>query len=375
MDVYAKSYHLLCPGPVNVRPEVASALTAWEFCHREEEFSALLDRVQRQALEVAGVRNREDWAAVVVTGSGTAGNESVLATVVPDGGRVLVLANGEFGERLGRISTVYNDTLVLEHDWAEPLDVARVARVLREETFSLVAMVHHETSSGVLNPVEEVGALCQAHGVRLFVDMVSSYSADPLDFEAAGVTFASTSSGKALASYPGLAIVMGRREAFEALGELRPRNHYLNLYRYYAFGRDRLQTPNTPAVPLILALECALSLALGEGMQARVERLGRLAAHVRRRVHECGLRLLVEDQRLSNVVSSILLPTGVDFETFRLALREEGYVVYGGKGPLDGRLFQVSTIGHVDEALIDQFFMAVGRVLAAQTPSRTRLHA
>lgn len=374
MDAYGKSYHLLCPGPVNVRPEVAAALTSWEFCHREEEFSALLENVQRQALEVAGVRNPEAWAAVVVTGSGTAGNESVLATVVPDGGRVLVLANGEFGERLFRVSSVYNDTVVLEHDWAEPLDLERLAGMLREQEFSLVAMVHHETSSGVLNPVEDVGALCRAHGVRLFVDMVSSYSADPLDFEACGVTFASTSSGKALASYPGLALVMGRRDAFEALGELRPRNHYLNLYRYYAFLRDKAQTPNTPAVPLILALDRALSLALAEGMPERLERLAHLAAHVRRRACERGLRLLVEDQPLSNVVTSVMLPAGVDFERFRLALREEGFVVYGGKGPFDGRLFQVSTIGDVDEALVDAFFEAVDRVLRL-IAAPTRLHA
>ncbi|MFT7580256.1 MAG: 2-aminoethylphosphonate-pyruvate transaminase, partial [Myxococcota bacterium] len=227
MGDFEKSFHLLCPGPVNVRPEVARALTAYEFCHREEEFSALLDDTIKNALAVCDA-DPAMYGAVVVTGSGTAGNEAVLSSVVGPDETVLVLTNGEFGERLANISKIYNDTVVIDHAWGEPLDLERLVTELHGRSVGLVAMVHHETSTGVLNPVEAIGEICELHGVRLFADMVSSYSADPVDLSSGAITFMTTSSGKAIAAYPGLALVIGRRDAFEALASLPVTNHYLS---------------------------------------------------------------------------------------------------------------------------------------------------
>ncbi|MFT7581504.1 MAG: 2-aminoethylphosphonate-pyruvate transaminase, partial [Myxococcota bacterium] len=305
------------------------------------------------------------YGAVVVTGSGTAGNEAVLSSVVGPDETVLVLTNGEFGERLANISKIYNDTVVIEHAWGEPLDLERLVTELHGRSVGLVAMVHHETSTGVLNPVEAIGELCELHGVRLFADMVSSYSADPVDLSSGAITFMTTSSGKAIAAYPGLALVIGRRDAFEALASLPVTNHYLSLYRHYVFAEEKRQTPNTPAVPLILALNKALELALAEGRDGRMRRLAKLANHVRRSAKDRGLSLLIEDQPLSNVLTSIRVPAGIAFEPLRNALREWGFVIYGGKGPLTGQIVQISTISDVDTALLDRFFAALDMVLAS----------
>jgi 2-aminoethylphosphonate-pyruvate transaminase len=362
---FERSFDLLCPGPVNVHPEVASALASFEFGHREEELSWLLDDLRRNFLAVAGV-DAERYTAVFLTGSGTSANESVLASAVGEGETVLVIQNGEFGERLETISRIYNErTICVRHDWGERVDLGRVAEALSQNDVDVVVMVHHETSTGMLNPVEEVGHLVHQQGARFFVDAVSSFSADAVDIERAHVTFLTTSSGKAIGSYPGLAVVLGDHQAFRALGGRSPRCHYLDLYRYYEFAEHRVQTPNTPAVPLMLALNRSLELIRKEGMQARLERLAGLAAHVRRRAREHDLEIVVESGPRSNVLTSIFLPDDLPFEQFRQALREHGFVIYGGKGPYEDRMFQVSTIGALDIRLIDEFFMALADVFFA----------
>ena len=166
----------------------------------------------------------------------------------------------------------------------------------------------------MLNPVVEVGAVCKRHGARLFVDAVSSFSADPLEFERGNVTFLSTSSGKALASYPGIALVIGRRDEFEKLPGPSGANYYLDLHRYYAFAEGRSQTPTTPAVPLVLALNRALELVLAEGLDERIARIRASALHVRARLRERGLRLLDERAVLSNVLTCVRIPSGLTFE-------------------------------------------------------------
>jgi len=351
-----------CPGPVDVHPEIARAMAEPTMCHREPEFSDLLEAVQGNALAVAGA-DPDRFAALVITGSGTAANEAVLCSAVHAGGRVLVPSTGEFGERLARISRCHATTVVLQQSWGSPMDLVRLERAMQDRRPTLVAMVHHETSTGVLNPVEEVGALCRRFGAGLFVDMVSSFSADPLDLEAAGVTFATTSSGKAIASHPGLGLVIGRRRALENLPARPAASHYLDLRRYFEFATTRRQTPNTPAVPLVRALGRALELALEEGLTARQRRLNRLAAHVREKLGACGLRALVEGQPRSCVLTSALVPPGVTYDELADGLRQRGFVIYGGKGSLEGRIFQVCTIGEITENDIDAFFDALLEVV------------
>lgn len=371
MGNFERSYCLLCPGPVNVRPEVGEALTSHEFCHREEEFSALLGSIEKKILAVAGVRQPERWAAVLVTGSGTAANEAVLSSVPLPDERVLVLANGEFGERLAAISRIHNPgTECLAQPWGQPLDLARLEAYLGLHRVGLVAMVHHETSTGMKNPVEAVGRLVARHGARLFVDGVSSFSADPLDLDAAGVTFLSSSAGKALGAYPGLSFVLAPDEAFRSLAGREPRSRYLDLHRHYEFARDRSQTPHTPAIPLFLALHRALELVLEEGVPARHRRLASLAALARRRVAELGLSVLVSPQDASAVLTSVVLPAGVGFERLRIALRERGFVIYGGKGPLEGRIVQISTVGDLAPDRLDLFFDSFAGALALASGNR-----
>jgi len=337
----------------------------------------LLRAIRSNALAVAGLSDA--YSVVVLTGSGSSGNEAVLSSAVSPGEKVLALASGEFGQRLGEISRIYNpDTQVQTHGWGEAIDLVRLEETLRSQRIDWVTMVHHETSTGVLNPVAAVGALCKRYGARLFVDAVSSFSADPLDMEAANITFMSTSSGKAIGTYPGLALVFGRREAFCALEHQPVRNYYLSLWRHYTFMEEKAQTPTTPAVPLFLALNRALELVLAEGVDARYGRHAALASYVRRELRLRGLTLFGESLVMSNAVTSVCLPEGVDFEALRQMLRQDGYVIYGGKGPLANKIIQISTIGYLDRAVLDGFFVAFDRAigtLLGEQESLSRMRA
>lgn len=302
---------------------------------------------------------------VVITGSGSSANESVLCSAIRPEDSVLSLATGEFGRRLGDISSIYNpNTTIHMQDWGTPLDLNEVEKYLSQNHVDWVTMVHNETSTGELQPVKQVGALCKKYGARLFVDAVSSFMADPLDLDECNVTFMSTSSGKAIGMGPGLSLVVGRIDEFEKLTTYPVRNYYLSLARHYTFLVNKKQTPNTPGIALFLAMNEAFKIIIEEGVQNRLQYQSLKARTFRNGLKEIGLNLLHPDHVLSNAVSTILLPEHVVFAELREALRERGFIVYGGKGPLADKIFQVSTMGYVDCNDVNELVDAIRESIA-----------
>lgn len=367
MDDYAKRYRLMCPGPVNVSSRVLDAMTAYEIGHRETEFSVLLQRIQQNCLALMRLSS-EEYTVVVVTGSGSASNEAVITSALQPNDAILSLATGEFGRRLGDISSIYNpNTTVYAQDWATQLDLKKVESLLQSKHYDWVTMVHHETSTGELQPVKEVGALCKKYGAKLFVDAVSSFMVDPLQLDECNVSFMSTSSGKALGMPPGLSLVVGKISEFEKLSTYPVRNYYLSLARLFAFAKDKKQTPNTPAIQLFIALNEALTMIAEEGVDKRYAFQAEKAALFRHALQDLGLSLLHPDHTLSNAVSSIFLPNEMNFDSLRNELRQRGFIVYGGKGPLVDKIFQVSTMGAVDcsdvQDLVDAIRESIPEIL------------
>ena len=157
--------------------------------------------------------------------------------------------------------------------WGVPFDVAQIAAYLLANKIDVVAMVHHETCSGMLNPLAQIGALAKASGALFVVDGVSSVGAEVIDMEACNIAFVSSSSSKALGSYPGLSFVVGRKKQFRRLKRHAAKTTYLNLATFYAFLKTHSQTPNTPAVPLFFALDQALTDILHESVLMRHARI------------------------------------------------------------------------------------------------------
>lgn len=241
--VALKKYHLFTPGPVNVAANLRIAISKPDICHREIDFDALLANIEQKILSLFQIEKRNKFRAVVITGSGTAANEAMLSSVVGHG-NVLILSNGEFGDRLYNTSRIHNSgTHLIKVPWGRAFDLQIIETYLSMHKIAVVAMVHHETCSGMLNPLEQVGVLARTHGALFIVDGVSSVGAEPVDMEGCNIAFCSSSSSKAIGSYPGLSFVVGRKKQFKKLKDHKAKSTYLNLATFYEFLTSRFQTP------------------------------------------------------------------------------------------------------------------------------------
>ena len=363
-----KQHLLFTPGPVNVAQNVREAICKQDICHREIDFDYLLQSIENKLLTLFEIKNRADYRAVVITGSGTAANESMLSSVVA-GKNILILSNGEFGERLHNISKIHNEnTFLLEFNWGEELSLKKIKDFLQIQKIDVIAMVHHETSSGMLNPLEKIGKLAKLHGAIFIVDCVSSAGAEVIDLEKCNITFCSSSSSKAIGSYPGLSFVVGETQEFEKLKNLPIKSMYLNLYKFYDFIKTFSQTPNTPAVHLFYALNQALSNILNEGIQNRYANLRDKANKLRQGMLSLGLKFVINQKDMCSILTTVYTPSHIDVGVLRQKLREKSIIIYEGKGCFKNRAFQVGNIGDLSFTDIQYFLDSLKKVLDSFKP-------
>ena len=356
-------YLLFTPGPVNVADTLRHAICKEDICHREADFEVLLTNIEQKILSLFQVRNRNRYRAVVITGSGTAANEAILSSVVGEGS-ILILSNGEFGKRLHKTSVIHNkNTHLLEQPWGKPFDLTSIADYLASHKIDVVAMVHHETCLGMLNPLAEIGALAKTHGAIFVVDAVSSVGAEVVDLEACNIAFCSSSSSKAIGSYPGLSFVIGQEKQFKKLEVFAAKTTYLDLATFYAFLKGRCQTPNTPAVPLFFALDQALTNILLEGVTKRFARIRARAKRLRLGMRKLNLEFEIAEADMCSILTTVKVPPSVSVRDLRDQLREKSIIIYEGKGSYAGKVFQVGNIGELSDQDIRYFLKSLREVL------------
>lgn len=358
-----KKYLLFTPGPVNVEENVRMAIGKEDICHREEDFDYLLQSIEKKLLKLFDIKKAADYRAVVITGSGTAANESMLSSAVGDK-NILILSNGEFGERLFHLSDVHNkNTFLLKFDWGEKFDLGKIETFLKKNKIDVIAMVHHETSSGMLNPLEEVGALSKSYNAMFLVDCISSAGAEIIDLEKCHISFCSSSSSKAITSYSGISFVIGKTQEFEKLKDMPIKTTYLNLYKHYHFLNSISQTPNTPAVHLFFALEQALDNILQEGVSNRHRDLLNRANILRMGMKKLGLKFLIDENDMCSVLTTVYIPEYIEVGVLRQKLREKKIIIYEGKGKFKNKVFQVGNIGELTLSEIQFFLESLQEIL------------
>lgn len=356
-------YRLFTPGPVNVAENLRTAVTREDICHREADFDTVLGSIEQKLFSLFQIEQRERYRAVVLTGSGTAANEAMLSSVVGEG-HILILSNGEFGERLLKMSRIHNSrTHMIELPWGQPFEADAIETYLSLHNIDVIAMVHHETCSGMLNPLAEIGALAKVHGALFIVDGVSSVGAEPVDMERCNIAFCSSSSSKAIGSYPGLSFVIGRTVEFQKLKHHKAKSTYLNLATFYEFMSTRSQTPNTPAVPLFFALEQALANILREGVSNRFATIRGRAVKLRRGMIKLNLEFLIAERDMCSVLTTVRVPKSVNVTELRRKLRESSIIIYEGKGCFKDKVFQVGNIGEISNADIEFFLQTLKEAL------------
>jgi 2-aminoethylphosphonate-pyruvate transaminase len=365
-------YMLLNPGPVNTTATVKSALVHHDVCHRDSTFSELMVSLTGKLRRI--YRGTPHHTVFPITGSGTAAMEAALVSSVPPDKKVLIIDNGAFGERLVEVARVHEmNVLHLRYAWGEAVEVADVARALEQHPdVAVVAMIHHETSVGLLNPVREIGALCRRHDALLVVDAVSSLGAEDLDVVRDNIDICYGSANKCLHAVSGASFMCVSPRVWPRIEALRPRAYYLDIRRYRRYMDELAQTPFTPAVSVYFALDAACSEFLADGHAARFAMYRSRNRKLRDGLAALGMPSFTRTGRESNSIVTCRLPDGVAFDPLYHAVKERGIIVYGCKGILAERYLQIANMGHLSEDGIDQFLGVLAEEIARLRAPRTQ---
>ncbi|MGP8072849.1 MAG: pyridoxal-phosphate-dependent aminotransferase family protein [Thermoplasmata archaeon] len=348
----------LIAGPVKIHPRVLRAMSMPSLNHRGDYFHGIVQEIRELLPVLFGTPGHQ----VILSGSGTAGLEAMYSSLVPKEGRVLVLSNGNFGERSDQIVRRYSTHVTtVTAPWGQPLTPEAVRTELEHGDVRAVCVVHNETSVGLQN---DLGAI--AHEVRragsplLLVDGISALAGIPIHLKEWGVDAVVAGSQKGLAAPAGLALVHLSDRAVEAL---HPGSFYLDL-KSHLTPLAKNDTPWTPAVPLFLALREALLLLKEETLEGRLQRTHRLAEATRAAVDGLGLELFPERAHASDTVTAVKNPAGLgDPEVRKVLEKQYNILVQGGQGALTGKIFRIGHMGIADWPDLLVTFAALERIL------------
>ncbi|MFN3384444.1 MAG: pyridoxal-phosphate-dependent aminotransferase family protein [Archaeoglobaceae archaeon] len=349
---------LMIPGPVQVHERIIKAMCRQMIGHRSAEFGEILRFCAEVMKEVFGTKSD----VFFISGSGTAGVESAIASFSKSA-KFVTLENGKFGERLGEIAERYAQVERLSFEWGKPIDLEKLREAL-EKGANVVAFVHNETSTGMLNPAEEIAEIAKKHGALTIMDAITSAGGDYVKMDEWGIDIAIVGSQKCLGAPPGIAIVAVNEKAWDFYNPKCP--YYLDL-RAYKKKFPELQTPYTPAVPLFFALEEALKMIREEGLEKRIIRHRKMSKAVREWAINAGLKLFPEPNgkaEYSNTVTAVRIPNGITEKEMRDTLRKEyGLLISGGQDKVKGKIFRIGTMGNIGKFEVIATLSAIEDVL------------
>ncbi len=352
--------HMFVPGPVDVEPEVLQAQAQAMLPHRSAEFEEIFHRAEHKMRQLFFTQYR----VFITASSGTGLQEAAVRNFVPDDGRVLSCVNGAFGKRWHEVAVTNGKQAdKLETEWNQPITADRVAEALKKAHYDIVTIVHNETSTGMMNPVQEVAAAVHeiSPDTLVCVDAVSSLGGAKIEMDTWGLDFVLTSSQKCLALPPGLGFGATADRAMQKAESVPNRGWYFDLLR---LEKHRLKdsTPATPAVSLIYALDAQLDRILAEGLEARFARHRAMAERVQSWAESRGMTIYAPKGYRSLTVTTILNDRGLDLAKLNAFLGERGMRIASGYGPLKGKSFRIAHMGetrmeHIEELLtaLDEF--------------------
>ena len=343
---------LLGPGPSNTSPRVLQAMMSPMIGYADPEFMVVLDELS-QLLRL--VFRTEEGLAIALPGTGSAGMQAGLNSLLEPGDTVVICSCGYFGERMADMAERLGaNAVVLRGEWGEPFPPEMLAQELdRQDSVKLVAVVHAETSTGVLQPLDEIAGLTKAHGALLMVDAVTSLGGSEFAFDDLGIDYAYSCSQKCLGAPPGIGPVAVGPRALEVIASrtTKPPSWYLDLGLIAKYWGPEHVYHHTAPVSMILGLREALRIVLEEGLDNRVARHQRNSAALRAGVSALGLDFLVAESFRLDQITAVKIPEGVDDVMVRQRLLREHTIEIGkGFGPFDGNVWRIGLMGESSKA-------------------------
>ncbi len=372
MDSLPKDKPLFTPGPLTTSLSVKQAMLR-DLGSRDTEFIGAVRELRDELLRVGGVSQQGGYEAILMQGSGTFSVEAVIASAMPPAGKLLCVVNGAYGDRIVKIAQVHGiETVVQKYRENELPSVEAVDEALAADPeIKMVVTVHCETTSGIINPIEAIGAQVAKHGRCYFVDSMSAFGAVPLDFEAAKIDFLVSSANKCIEGVPGFGFCICRHEALlETRGWSRTLS--LDLLAQWEGLEKNGQFRFTPPTHTILAFRQALQELEEEGGVA-----GRAARYEENyRTLVAGMRSLgfveyVDPELQGYIITSFRYPEdpNFQFEKFYDLLNEAGFVIYPGKVS-DADCFRIGNIGRIDKSNVEALLEAIKDALAKMQVSQ-----
>jgi len=358
---------LFNPGPTNVHEEVRQALLVPDTCHRESEFAAELGGLLDDLVTVLGGAGTH--ACVPFVSSGTGANEAILAGIR---GRLLILVAGHYSARiLAMAHRLGVQADAIEFDPHGGIDLRAVERACAARSdLTHVFAVHHETTTGVLAPLHELGALCARRGLLLAVDGISSVGSHPFHLQRDRVDLCSLNANKCLESVPGIAFVLARLEVLESLVGC-SRSYYFDLHAQWLSLRESGLTPFTTATQLVSAARLAVRRLVAEGYDARVARYARLRRRLLDGLLAVGLSPVpIPPDKASNLHVLIHQPAGLTYAQLHDELLDRGFLIYSDRATIERGHLILATMGAIDESEVDLFLAALACVLRERLPAR-----
>jgi aspartate aminotransferase-like enzyme len=348
---------LRIPGPTPVPDEVLQATAKQMINHRGPEFVQLLNDVTTKLKQI--FQTKSDL--LVLTGAGTGGLEAAIVNTLSPGDKVLATSIGVFGDRFTKIAQQYGaDIIPLSFEWGKAADVDTIRQTLQvEPKIKAVMVTHNETSTGVTNDLASISSLVKEFDKLLLVDAISSLGAIDLPVDDWHCDVTVTGSQKAWMVPPGLTMVSVSEEGWRAHAEAKMPRFYWDFTKAKN-SLEKGQTPWTPAVSIMFALQVALDMMLKEGLANIIARHARVGKATREGVKSLGLSLFAEESHASNAVTAVAVPDGLDVKKLRKILKEEHQVVLaGGQQKLDGKIFRIGHLGWVNEKDIEAVISAL----------------
>lgn len=356
---------LLNPGPSTTTDTVKMAQVVPDICPREKEFAGLMKGLREDLVGIVHGK-QEKYTAVLFCGSGTLNIDVCLNSLLPEDKQILVVNNGAYSSRAVEVCEHYGMPHInLRFPINEQPDLNIVEKTLKEnDNIYIVYTTHHETGTGLLNPIREIGALAHKYGAIFITDTTSSLAMIPIDIEKDNIDFCMASAQKGIMAMTGLSFVIGSRAEIMKSKNYLKRSYYCNLYRQYEYFERTGEMNFTPPVQTIYATIQALKEYYFEGEEAKWARHTRVFNAIHKGLDKLGFKDYIKRELQSGLVVAALYPDDPNWEFIKVHdyCYERGFTIYPGKVEKKG-MFRLCALGAIDVKDIEDFFVVFEEAL------------
>ena len=358
MDPIVKRNVLLNPGPSITTDTVKMAQVVPDICPREKEFASLMKGLREDLVRIVH-GDLEKYTSVLFCGSGTINIDVCINSLLPEGGKVLVVNNGAYSTRAVEICEYYGlPHIDLKFPVDQKPDLALVEETLKNDpSIKLVHTTHNETGTGILNPIREIGALAHKYGAILTVDTTSTYAMRPINIEEDNIDFCMASAQKGLMAMTGLSFVVGNRAIIEKSKDYPKRSYYCNLFLQYDCFEKTGEMHFTPPVQTIYAALQGIKEYWAEGEEGKWARHTRVFNAINEGLDKLGFKQVIKPEDRAGLVSTAVYPDDPNwsFEKVHDYCYERGFTIYPGKIS-STNTFRLCALGAIDVKDINDFF-------------------